>query len=574
MAVPPHTPFVLFAAIVASCVGIFAWFFRDTPGARPLAVFMIAAGVWALAEGLALATPTPAGKVRWTRVVWSVSPVVPLAWLATVLAYASEDRWLTRRRLALLSVEPAALVALVWTNSRHHLVWRRFSESVADGYVVLSGEPGLAFWAHVGYSYAVVAVGAAVLVALNFRTNSHFRSQATALLVAVCVPMFANAVSVFELVPPEFDLTSIGFVVTGLVVAGAMFRGSLLSVRPATRELGRETLVDELSDPVITVDGENRVVDRNPAAGRLLGVETESVVGDPLEAVDPDLADAVGSARRAQREFALETAAGRRHFDVRVSPLDRSVGTEDGRVVSLRDVTERQRREQRLDVLNRLLRHNLRNELNVVGGNAQLLRERVAVTPSVEKRLDRISETVETIVQRSEKVGHVSRELERDDPEPVALEPVVRDVVSTVRSAHPDAAVSVDVPGAVLVTGGRTLKLAVEELLRNAIEHSDQEEPAVEVRVTGGDDGYVELRVADDGPGIEEQERRVIENGRETPLEHGSGVGLWLVAWVVREYGGTVEFADADDGCTVVVRLPEATREQSSATPAGSPRSE
>ncbi|MEF8851938.1 MAG: ATP-binding protein [Haloarculaceae archaeon] len=103
-----------------------------------------------------------------------------------------------------------------------------------------------------------------------------------------------------------------------------------------------------------------------------------------------------------------------------------------------------------------------------------------------------------------------------------------------------------------LRSGQTELELAVRELVENALEHTDSD-----VRVTAeatGDD-YVEVRVADDGPGIARQERGVIEKGEETALEHGSGVGLWLVAWAVREYGGTVEFADRDDGTTVVVRL-------------------
>jgi signal transduction histidine kinase len=106
----------------------------------------------------------------------------------------------------------------------------------------------------------------------------------------------------------------------------------------------------------------------------------------------------------------------------------------------------------------------------------------------------------------------------------------------------------------------------VQELVENANTHTDSE---IRVSADPTDDGFVDLRVADDGPGIARQERAVIEKGRETALEHGSGVGLWLVAWAVREYGGTVEFADREDGTTVVVRLPGERTETE--TPARSP---
>jgi signal transduction histidine kinase len=553
MAAPPHTPVVLVAAVVASGVGLFAWFFRDRPGARYLAVLMAAASLWALGEGIALASPAFAETVFWTKVTWCVSGLVPLAWLGAVLAHADRDWRLDARQVVLLSVEPLVFGSLVWTNASHGLVWTEFSTDLAAGYVVLTQEFGLAFWAHVAYSYLVVAVGAAVLVGLNFRTTRRFRWQNTALLVAVCVPLFANAASVFKLVGPQYDLTALGFVVTGIAIATALFRKDLLAVAPATRKLGRETVVDDMDDQVLILDADDRVVDLNPAAERLLDATTDDVVGAPVRSVHDSLGEALTDLQTGQTEIELDGPRGLGYYDARVSRLDTSFGSDSGRVVSLRDVTRRRQREQRLDVLNRVLRHDLRNEMNVVGGNVELLSEQLEEgDPAVSRRLDQIETTIETIVERGEKISRFSRDLDHGDPERVLLAPTVRDAVSRVRAHDPTATVSVDVPEGVAVTGGRSLELAVRELVENALEHTDSD---VEVTAEADDQNYVELRVADDGPGIARQERAVIEKGRETMLEHGSGVGLWLVAWAVGEYGGTVDFADRDDGTTVVVRL-------------------
>ncbi|MFB6150171.1 MAG: histidine kinase N-terminal 7TM domain-containing protein [Haloarculaceae archaeon] len=555
MAVPPHVPVVLLSAIVGAGVALLAWLHRDTPGARPLTVFVTAASLWSLAEGITLASPTLGGKVFWTHVTWTVTPLVPLAWLATVLAYAEHDWRLTPRRLAALLVEPVAFVALVWTNDRHGLVWADFSTDITNGYVVLTREVGLAFWGHIAYSYFLFAVGAAVLVQLNFRTNRVFRTRSTVLLVAAFVPLLANALSVFGLVPPEYDLTSVCFVLAGVVVAVAVFRNNLLSVAPATRDLGREAVVKDIDDQVLIVDDDGRIVDLNPAAERLLDVSTDSVVGEPLASVDESIADAIADVDAGQTELELDGPTGRHYYDVRVSSLYRGYGTIRGRVVSLRDVTDRRQREQRLDVLNRLLRHNLRNEMNVVAGNAELLADYVD-SPTAGKYLDRIDETVDTVVERSNKVGALTRALDDDASSAVDLERVASDAAASVRESAPNAKIAVDVPDGLTVDGGSSIELAVEELLTNAVEHHDGESPTVEVTAERTGDRAVELSVADDGPGIADQERTVIEQGYETALRHGSGVGLWLVAWVVREHGGTVEFAERDDGTTVVVRLP------------------
>jgi PAS domain S-box-containing protein len=554
MAIPPHTPLVFLAAVVALGVGASAWYFRETPGARFVTVLMTGVAIWAFGDGMALASPALEGKVVWTRVAWSVSGLVPLAWLGVVLAHADRDWRLDGPQLGILLVEPLAFLALVWTNGDHELVWTDFSTEIVGGSVVLTREFGLAFWAHHAYSYFLVAVGCVVLVGLNFRTNRRFRSQNTALLVAAAVPLFANTASVFGLLPPQYDLTAIGFVVTGLAVAVAVFREDLLTVAPATRKLGRETVIDDMDDEVLILDAEGRVVDLNPAAERLLGTTTDEAVGRPLAAIDRSSGEAVADLGTGQTELELDGADGRRYYDARVSTLEGAYPTTSGRVVSLRDVTERRQREQRLDVLNRLLRHNLRNEMNVVGGNVELLAEDLdAADPTVRKRLAHIEETIDTMVERGEKVGRLSRGLDGDGRERVSLAPTVRDAVSRVRENAPSAPVTVEVPEGVVVAGGRALELAIEELVENAVEHGD---PPVTVTAAATGDGHAELRVADEGPGIARQERAVIEKGRETDLEHGSGVGLWLVLWAVREYGGTVGFDDRTDSTTVVVRLP------------------
>ncbi|WP_436912064.1 histidine kinase N-terminal 7TM domain-containing protein [Halosimplex marinum] len=560
MTTPGFTAVALLAAIAASGVAAFVWTFRDTPAAKPLSVFVAGAGLYALAQGLGLATPGLSGKIRWSSVAATVSVVLPAAWLVTVLAYTESDRALGGRRLALLLVEPAVFVALVWTNDAHGLVWADRWVETAAGSAYLAREFGLATWAHVGYSLLLFAAGGLELVRLNFRTTDFFRGQATVLLGAMVVAATAWTASLFGVVPGRYALGGVGFVVAGLATTATLFRGRLVSVTPATRQLGREAVIDEMDDRIVILDDDDRVVDVNPAAADLLGVDSEAVVGRSIEAVAPDLASAVESVSAGQAELELDGPDGRHYYDVRVSRLYRSYGGVAGRAVSFRDVTDRRQHEQRLDVLNRVLRHNLRNELNVVAGNAELLRRDVETTDEVERRLDRIEETVDGVVARSEKVGHVARMVDDERDRAFAVTERVEGLADSVESAHDGATVSVDLPEGLAVVGGPCLERAFEELLENAAEHAG-DEPSVEVRAARHGDEFVEVRVADDGPGIEDHERSVIETGRETALEHGSGVGLWLVTWVVRECGGSVEFVDDGGGCTVALTLPLADDE-------------
>jgi PAS domain S-box-containing protein len=451
-----------------------------------------------------------------------------------------------------LAVEPLVFAGLVWTNAGHGLVWTDGGRAFVGEYSAFAVEFGVGFWAHQVYVYLLVAAGALLLVRLLLGAASLFRSQATALLVAIAVPMVGNAVYIFRLFPRGLDPTGVGYVVSGVVIAGALFRRRLLGLAPVARELGREAALSDLADSVLILDDGDRIVDANPAAEELLGTDVEACLGRPLGTVVPELSSVLGDGD-ATRELRLERGGAVRYYDVRVSELYRGYGTVSGRLVSLREITERRQREQRLDVLNRLLRHNLRNELNVVRGNVELARSEVEDS-TVTSRLTDATDTVDTIVERSDKVGTLSRTLEREGTGPVDLSRLLPSEPVTDRPA-----VTVDLPDRLPVAAGASLSVAFEELLTNALEHNDGD-PTVTVTVdeSRSDEDYVVVAVRDDGPGITDQEWQTVVAGEETPLRHTSGIGLWLVNWVVEKFGGSLSFENHDDGCTVRVRLPRA----------------
>ena len=260
---------------------------------------------------------------------------------------------------------------------------------------------------------------------------------------------------------------------------------------------------------------------------------------------------------------------------VRVSP----VTDDDGDVTRFlgfqADVTERKRTEQLVRLLNRVLRHNLRNEMNVVLGVGSHLQEdddrRVDTTDLGE----RLTGTADRIVGLSERARELER-YARTEREPERLDPgaLLSDVATRYREQFPAATVDVAVETDDGVCAGGELDRALAQLVENALKHGG-DEPQVELgaRTVSGpsaadggtrpeiaaDGGaWVELTVADDGPGIPGTEAAVIERGEETQLEHGSGLGLWLVNWVVTRYGGScqVDTPGDADGSRVTLRLP------------------
>jgi signal transduction histidine kinase len=145
------------------------------------------------------------------------------------------------------------------------------------------------------------------------------------------------------------------------------------------------------------------------------------------------------------------------------------------------------------------------------------------------------------------------------DNESIEPRNVIKDVqvaVSELRDDYPETVFKVDVPDAAEALATPRLQLALRELGENAAKHSGQS--SVRYRVEAPDEGHVTVQIQDSGPGLPECERKVLSEGRETPLNHGTGIGLWLVNWIVTGIGGSVT-ATVDGGTTVTVHL--STRE-------------
>lgn len=223
----------------------------------------------------------------------------------------------------------------------------------------------------------------------------------------------------------------------------------------------------------------------------------------------------------------------------------------------VRNRRELESHQQRLSVVNRILRHDIRNDLNVVLGNVGALREAVADDPDANDRLDTIERITNRLVERAEKARYVQRTLRDSALDAVDFGTAVDRAVATVRENHPAATISVAIEARPTVLADRHLRTALAELLTNAIVHQtdhDCETPSVTVTTTRDDDvATVEIR--NPGPSIPASDREALLRGTETPLEHSGGLGLWLVKWIVESSSGGLRFLDDGGGIAVDLQV-------------------
>jgi len=541
----------LLAGAVAVIVAALAWGHRSERTARPFVVLMLALAWWALAYGIELGYADPSRLLLWDEIAFVGSVTVPAAMFWLAVEYAGLDDSLPSWTPAILVVEPVVTLALLWTYPASRLVWASVGVERSGALVLPVFHFGPWYW--VNYAYSYLLIGAA-LVAISYvfvRGTRISRRQSTLLVLGAVIPLGANLL--YNLFPtlspfPAVDLTTFALTITGSLYGLALFRFKMLDLAPATRGV----LLSEVGDGFVVVDAEGVLVEGNEVGRRVVEREDDRfgvrpITHERLAALDGRIVSVTVDG--VERAYELHTEPITDFREERVATL-----------VVFRDITELEvirQQEQRLSVMNRVLRHNIRNEMNVIGGLGDILAD--SLSGEERAHAEAISRAAVRMTSIGEKARHVSTDLDASGKrQSVDVVPLVESAVE--RASEGTSSVTVARTGCVsaraMVAAESDLETAVEYLVENAIQHSDSDEPAVAVEVgTTGDD--VDIAVRDDGPGIPPVEREVLESGSETPLEHGSGLGLWIVYWLISQSDGHLSFeANEPRGSVVTIRLP------------------
>ena len=288
-----------------------------------------------------------ATKVFWYKMIYLGFTVTPTAFLCLALRYSGLGHVLTIRTRLVLMVFPVLSAGLVLTNEIHGWIWNPANTvSIVTSLRFLTvADSGIWYWVFVAYSYFVMGLGCFFLARLLIRLRGLYGWQASAVIIAAILAVLGSALDIFRVSPlPRFSTTALGLAVGSILVAytlTALRRRDLLSV-------SRDAILNSVSDSVIVVDGDGRIVDMNQAAQRLVGRPVSQVVFKPLEQFLPGLISIWTGNLSKNDEVIMDYGNAPRVFDVRVSTIRGWQSHVEGRVIVLRDITERKRTERAL----------------------------------------------------------------------------------------------------------------------------------------------------------------------------------------------------------------------------------
>jgi PAS domain S-box-containing protein len=584
------------AAVLVTVAIVVVWRRRTTTTILGLLAVLLGAVIWSVCYALELSAGDLGGREYWGDLKYAGVVLLPPAYLAFVLQCSGHTRW-PRWLGPALVLEPLAVLLLLANDATHDLI--RFYPPGTPDTTTRAAEAGLLFWPHLLYNNALVWTATVLLVITLSRMSGLYRRQSAILVVATLLPILLNLLFNLRVGPfRQVDLTPFAFVLTTAVLVWGVYQFSLLDLRP----VARSQIFRTIRDPVLVLDPDGRVLDANPAAGRLLDRPVAEVVGQPVTQLLPAWSRTVTAAvaeggDRASKEVDTDG----RIYELAISALPDRQRQPGGHLVVARDVTERRQVEERLcaalnhervatdrlavalereraaaehlrtlDELKsgflQAVSHDLRTPLaSVLGISLTLQRGRGVLGPAdtddLVGRLIANARKLDRILTGLLDLDRLDRGIVELRRERVDLDRLVAAVVSEAREelleTHP---VSLELVPIQVVADAAKVERIVENLLANAARHTDPGTP-IWVRVSQGDRGAL-LCVDDAGPGIPAEQRESIfrpfqrgpGGGSFAP---GSGVGLALVAQFASLHDGQAWVEDrAGGGASFRVLLP------------------
>lgn len=622
---------------------------RTSPTGLWFVCWLVTVCIWVGAHTLGLVVADPGVRTVTDSIELAALPASAACWLVFACSYSGRWDGDGLRIPTIVGIPTAVVLAFVLTNPVHGLLHQAAAVELRGGVaVVTGGQTSSLIWSLLVYVVGLYACGLVLLEELVRSTNRLYRDQTVALGVAVALPIVVAGLTMAGLSPLIVDATPLSFTASAVPLAYAVFRTEVLQLLPASYRIGERTVLEAVDHGVLVLDGENRVVFSNAVVQSILGLDDQWMLGRTADRVvdasglvpgvswldagrgreDGDRAESGESASAGETDVprTLRDEAAGRTYRVTASESVTPEAEDVYRTLIVEDVTEERRRRQRLLVLNRIVRHNLRNDLTALRGHAELLAEQVdddavAVVDDIATDLTRLGE-------KAHEMDQVMREADAD-AQVINVASVVEQVADEVEAR---TGATVEVWGDVQAWT-RTQPELVEAIVSNLIELSvrrHEERAGVAARGGGGptdgarlgggrggpgtgvgsspggrggdsgdvarrsghvpartgggptgdgrvpetptivvtvsaDPDAVRLSVEDDGPGIPEAEVRTLLDHEGAPLPHGASIGLWVVKWCV-------DIADADweietDGWTrVTVSFPSESELQGTAT--------
>ncbi len=538
---------LLASAAISLAIALYTWRHMKHSERVALTFLMLTIAIWSIAYALELSTNELQLKLFFTDIEYIGITLLPVAWLALALEFSGHESWLSLKRLCLLVIMPVITMVLVWTNDYHNLIYKDAWVDFSQGYPALEIVRGQWYWVNVAYSYALVLIATLLVIEAFIHSTKLYRKQASVLLIGALIPWIANLAYMMGWHPfPYLDTTPLAFLFTGLAAAIGFFYFGLLDIMPVARNI----IIENISEGIIVLDGNNRILDMNSAALKMTGLNLDQSIGKHaanlhstlLEPIDNLIESSKGNVE-AHMEREVLAERDNRYYNLSVSPIYGMRGDLKARILLIQDITDRKQAEDRMiaslhekEVLLKEVHHRVKNNLQII--SALLSLQSSYITDEDIIKIFRDSQN------RIKSMALVHENLYRSkDLDKVDFNEYIKQLVSNLSQSYGDLAGKIDFKVNsenvfLNINTAIPCGMIINELVSNSLKHAfpDGRRGEVCIDLSSEDDGF-RLVVSDNGIGI--------KGGLN--IKESKTLGFRLIDTLVKQIDGKMSL-DATNG--------------------------
>jgi diguanylate cyclase (GGDEF)-like protein/PAS domain S-box-containing protein len=335
--------YLVLAIFVSAIISVYTWRNPQTRGSRAFTTACVISIIWMIGDIIGRMSETPAGDFFGEILRFSSIPWLPVAVYVFIYQYCGKE--ISRRRIRLLVVIPTISWLMIMTNSWHRLY---FSGMTFVDNSTAKVEYGIYFWTvHLPYSYGLLLIGFFTVLMELSRASQHYRKQIALLFVSISIPVVVNVLVTLGLIG---NYTPLSFPLFFTIMAIAIFRYQFLGSNP----IAYETVFKTIRDGVLILDRHDVIRDINPAAAKGLGKATSDVVGLHVrEAFKawPAIVELYEKSPDDVGEIEVTLFGSQRYLSVESTPLVLAGGAKEGRIITIRDITDRHVQQLSLEAM-------------------------------------------------------------------------------------------------------------------------------------------------------------------------------------------------------------------------------
>jgi signal transduction histidine kinase len=581
-------------AALGGYLALYSWNRRIAPGAKAYAAFMATMACYMVCLVLEFAAGDLATKILWSKMEYISAAIVPLIWLGFSLQFTERGGWLSRPKLAILSLIPAITLALVWTNEYHGLIWNVIPPEVGVPFrIMLVAAYGSWFWVFWAYNSILILAGSVILIADAVASKRHQRGQIAALILGAILPWLSILAFIFRLNPyNEISIAHFAYIPAGLLIAWALFNYRAFDALPTAYDV----LTRGMADGIMIVNPQGAITNVNPASEGILKRPMQVLLGKQAASVLPRWLDAGERELNVTAKYFIDAPdsgqgappAQKRYYEMGISRIVNRKEEHVGWLVLIHDITNLKQREEHLqthsaeleamvDKTQRLLKekerlaaigetaaivgHDLRNPLQSIANTLFLMNDTLKEMPESEFKRTMVShsERFSKNVFYMEKIVSDLQDFSRN-LEPSLVEVGLSQVVD-------DAAASIIVPSNIAMTKVVPADLRIKadpllmrRMLVNLFSNAIQAMPdGGTLLVSAASEGKtIRIAIIDNGVGMSGETMSQLFRPLFTTKAKGMGMGLAVIKRIVEAHNGTINIQSRPgEGTTVMISLPQ-----------------